>query len=228
LPKHHDFLHVPICTFSTSDKYSRTCPASALVADIDLYYICEMRVRTSFPHALYRSARLLIILPALVIASIFVAAAQTSDNRAKPVIVEYDEKSDTTKVTLNPIILVSRKQEELRLGAVASYRGKAQAQPTEVALVFLSLSAAGDNKYEFARKLTISADTQRFTCGEAQRSTQSQNGLFVESLVSVVSFDTFLKIVRSENVAMKLGITEIKLKSEQLMMLRAAASYMGE
>ncbi len=139
----------------------------------------------------------------LVISCIPLAAAPAQDPKVNPVSIEYDEKSDTTKVTLNPIVLVSRKQEELRLGAVATHRGKVQAKPTEMALVFISLSAAAGNKYESARKLTILADTQRFPCGEAQRSTQSQNGLFVESLMSIVSFETFLKIVRAENVVIE-------------------------
>jgi hypothetical protein len=198
------------------------------VADLDWYHIVEMRVRISSPRLCHKPVYLLCAVLTLFVTSMAQEPSQTSDTKVNPVNVEYDEKNDITKVTLNPIVLVSRKQEELRLGVVASHRGKAQAKPTEVALVFLSLSATPGNKYESARKLTILADTQRFACGEAQRSTQTQNGVFVESLASIVPFDTFLKIVRAQNVGLKLGFTEIKLKPEQLMMLRAAASYMGE
>ena len=154
-------------------------------------------------------------------------SAQTSEGQARAFSVEYDEKSDTTKVTLNPIILVSRRHEELRLGAFSAYPGKDRATPKEVALVFISLTSAPSTKYESARQLTIIADGERFKCGQTQRTTQSNKGVFMESLTAVVPFETFVKVARASDVTVKLGITEVKLNPKQVLMLRAAASYMG-
>lgn len=153
-------------------------------------------------------------------------SAQTSEGQARAFSVEYDEKSDTTKVTLNPIILVSRRHEELRLGAFSAYPGKARATPKEVALVFISLTSAPSTKYESAQ-LTIIAGGERFRCGQTQRTTQSNKGVFMESLTAVVPFETFVKVARASDVTVKLGITEVKLNPKQVLMLRAAASYMG-
>lgn len=154
-------------------------------------------------------------------------SAQTAEGQVRAFRVEYDDKTDTTKITLNPIILVSRRHEELRLGAFSAYQGKARATPKEVALVFISLTSAPSTKYESARQLTIIADAERFRCGQAQRTTQSEKGLFMESLMAVVTFETFVKVARASEVTVKLGITEVKLNPEQVLMLRAAASYMG-
>lgn len=148
------------------------------------------------------------------------------DNKSEVVRVEYDGDKDLTKITLNPMILVSRKFEELRLGAMTSYRGKVKIQPKEVALIFISLTTADANKYEAARRLTATADGQRLTLGEARWSKQAQNGLFVESMLAVIPFDTFLRISRAKELTMKLGFTEVKLSTDHITMLRAAASYM--
>lgn len=154
--------------------------------------------------------------------------AQTPEGQVRAIRVEYDEKSDTTRVTLNPIILVSRRHEELRLGAIASHPGKAPAKPKEVALVFISLTSAAADKYESARQLTITAGAERFKFGQTQRTTQSEKGLFMESLMTIVPFETFEKVAWAKEVTIKLGITEVKLTPDQVLMLRAAASYMGQ
>lgn len=184
-------------------------------------------------HSAIASPRLLTRAALLFVSPLFMfsmsaraSLAQTPEGQVSPVRIEYDEKSDTTKVMLNPIILVSKKHEELRLAAFSSHQGKAHAPPKEVALVFISLTAAAANKYESARKLTIIADGERFMCGETQRTTQSEKGLFIESLMSVVPFETFVKVARAKEVTVKLGFTEVKLKPEQVMLLREAASFM--
>lgn len=107
-----------------------------------------------------------ISLPFLITVSLSPVLAQ--DTRSDRVTVEYDERNDITRISLNPMILASRKFEELRLGAVASYKGKVKIQPKEVALIFISLSASDENKYETARKLTVLADGERLALGEAQ------------------------------------------------------------
>ncbi|CAN5761538.1 hypothetical protein BH20ACI3_BH20ACI3_25160 [soil metagenome] len=182
----------------------------------------------AFPHLLTRAALLLI--PPLIMCFISALASpgQTPEGQVSPIRVEYDEKSDTRRVTLNPIILVSRRHEELRLGAFSSHQGKVPLTPKEVALVFLSLTTAATNKYESARQLTITADENRFGCGETQRTTQTEKGLFMETLMTVVPFETFVKIAQAKEVKLKLGITEVKLEPEHVLMLRAAASYMGK
>ncbi|CAN5792709.1 hypothetical protein BH18ACI4_BH18ACI4_08280 [soil metagenome] len=188
-----------------------------------------VRVQSRIAFSLLTWAALLFI-PPLIIFSMSAPSsqAQTPEGQVSPIKVEYDEKSDTTRVTLNPIILVSRRHEELRLGAFSSHQGKARATPKEVGLVFLSLTTEATNKYESARQLTIIADEERLRCGETRRATQTEKGLFVESLMTVVPFETFVKVARAKEVTVKLGVTEVTLKPEQVLMLRAAASYMGQ
>jgi hypothetical protein len=156
------------------------------------------------------------------------AAAQAQETQGQSVKVNYDAQKDITQITLNPMILVSRKFEELRLGAMTSYKGKVKVEPKEVALIFVSLSAMDVNKYESTRQLTVVADGQRFPLGETQRSKQAQNGLFIESMAAIVPFDMFLRICRAKDVTMKLGLTTVKLSTQQITLLRAAASYMAQ
>lgn len=72
-------------------------------------------------------------------------------------------------VTLNPIILASRKLEELRIGAISGYPGKVKSKPKEVAPIFLSVSKTDENRYDVARKLLVTADERKFDWGETQR-----------------------------------------------------------
>jgi hypothetical protein len=150
------------------------------------------------------------------------------ETKGQLVKVEYLSDKDVTRITLNPFILVSRKHEELRLGAVAEYPGKTKALPREVALVFLSISATDMSKYESAHNLTVTADGQRLRLGETRVSKQEQNGLFVESMMIAVPMEEFLRICRSKQVTMKLGFTEVELSTPQMEILRLAASYMTE
>jgi hypothetical protein len=142
--------------------------------------------------------------------------------------VEYNEQKDFTQITLNPIILASRKHEELRLGAVTSYPGKVKVKPREVALLFISLSTSDTDKYESARMLTVTTNTQKFPLGETKRSKQAQNGLFVETMAAIVPMDIFLRICWSKEVTIRLGLTDVKLSPDQISLLRAAASYMTQ
>ncbi len=158
----------------------------------------------------------------------FSSSARRQETTPERVKVAYDEQKDLTQITLNPIILVSRKYEELRLGATTSYKGRVRVKPKEVALIFISLSASDVDKYESARKLKVVADGQQFALGETQRSKQAQQGLFIESMVAVVPSDIFFRICWAKEVRIKLGLTEVKLSTDQVTMLRAAASYMTQ
>ncbi len=166
---------------------------------------------------------------ALLIALIsFASARQAQETKAETVKVDYNEQKDITQITLNPIILASRKHEELRLGAVASHPGKLRVKPREVALLFISLSTSDTNKYESARMLTVITNAQRFPFGETKRSKQSQNGLFIETMAAIIPMDAFVRICWSKEVTVKLGLTEVKLSPDQIGLLRAASSYMTQ
>ena len=180
--------------------------------------------------ALVRAAHALLVisLSSFLAFVSFPSPGRAQDTRPQKVTMEYDEQKDITQITLNPIILASRKYEELRLGATASYKGKVRVQPKEVSLIFVSLSAADVDKYESARKLRVLADGQQFALGETQRAKQAQNGLFIESMVAIIPLDIFLRICWAKEVRMKLGLTEVKLSTEHITMLRAAASYMTQ
>jgi hypothetical protein len=181
----------------------------------------------SFRFALSGAVRRLVILSvALTALSGCASLGRAQDKGADWVKVQYDEQKDVTQITLNPFVLASRKLEELRLGVMASYKGRVRAQPKEVVLLFLSLSAADADKYETARRLTVLADGRTLGGGNVQRSKQTQNGLFVEALAAVVPFDTFQRICQAKEVTLKLGITEVKLSPAQIALLGIAADYM--
>jgi hypothetical protein len=151
-----------------------------------------------------------------------------AQDAASQIKTEYNSQKDITQITLNPIVLASRKLEQLQLGAVTGYPGKTKTQPREVALIFLSLSPLDTNKYESARKLSITADGEKVFAGPTQYSKQSQNGLFVESLTALIPFDAFLRLCRSKEASIKLGFTEVALSAKQIMLLQAFASYASE
>jgi len=139
---------------------------------------------------------------------------------------EYDESKDLTTITLNPLVLVSRRHEELRLGAVASYKGKGKGPPRAVTLIIISLSKFDSDRYATARKLTFTADGERLSLGQTQRTKQSQGGVFIESMAAEVPFDGFMKIARAKEVSLKLGLTEVRLPPEQITVMRAYAGYL--
>jgi hypothetical protein len=172
-----------------------------------------------------RRVSLALLMSVVLLNCPFIRAQEISPERVK---TEYDATKNITQITLNPMILVSRKFEELRLGATTSYNGKTRVRPKEIALIFFSLSATNADRYETARKLTITVEDQPFPLGETQRSKQTQNGVFIESMVTVVPTDFFLRISQAKEVTMKLGTTEVKLTSEQISILRVAASYMTQ
>lgn len=154
-----------------------------------------------------------------------VALAQVSGQLVR---TEYDASKDVTQIILNPIIIASRKLEELRLGAVSSYPGKVKAKPKEVALVFLSLSKTDENRYEVARKLVVVADARRFDWGETRRSKQSQDGLFIETMTATIPLDDFVFVSNAKQVKLKLGLTVVDLTAPQIKALRIMASYLTE
>jgi len=141
---------------------------------------------------------------------------------------EYDASKDLTQITLNPIILASKKFEELRLGAVTGYPGKVKSKPKEIALVFLSLSKTDENRYEASRKLSVVADERRFNWGETQRTKQQQNGLFMETMTTLVPIDDFLFIAKAKQLKLRLGLTEVELSAGQMSVLRLLAGYIVE
>ena len=141
---------------------------------------------------------------------------------------EYDSNKDVTQISLNPFVLATSKLEELRLGVVSGYKGKTKTVPTDCLLFFFSLTKTDQNKYDPARKLTITADDQRLELGETNRSKQAQNGVFVESMLINVKMEDFLRISRAKTVKIKLGITEVNLTPEQIKLLKLTASYLTE
>lgn len=154
------------------------------------------------------------------------ARAQSTEAAGK-VKVTYDQAQNVTRITLDPIILISRRHEELRLGVAAAHPGERRQTPAEVALVFVSLSATGDNRYENSRSLAVVADQERLALGETQRAATSQNSVAIETLSVAVPFDKFARIARAEKVQVKLGFTSLTLTPEQITSLRAAAAYMA-
>ncbi len=142
--------------------------------------------------------------------------------------IDYDAQKDQTRISLNPMVLISRKHEELRLGAVTGYPGKVKVAPREVVLVFVSLSGAEVDKYEASRKLTVIIGEQRLPMGEAKHSKQSEGNLFIEKMTISIPMELFLRMGRAKAVTLKLGFTEVPLTAAQLTILRAAGSYMTE
>jgi len=173
-------------------------------------------------------AEIFLVLALFITPPSLLSVSGAQETKQKLVTVEYDSAKDFTQITLNPFILVSRKQEELRLGAVAAYAGKVKTRPAEVNLIFLSLSTSDMTKYDVARKLSVTVDGQHLVLGEAEHAKQTQNGLFVETLKLAIPLDVFLRICRSKEVKLKVGVTEVPLLEQHMEILRIAASYMTE
>jgi hypothetical protein len=178
-----------------------------------------------FHNAIFKGSRLFVALCLLLSIKAVGSSAVLAQETRGPLKVEYNSQKDLTQITLDPFVLTSRKLEELRLGAVTGYPGKTKSQPKEVALIFLSLSPLESNKYEAARKLTITADGQRIVLGPMQYAKQSQNGLFIESMTTGIPFESFLRVCRSKEVRIKLGFAEVTLSPKQITLLQAFASY---
>ena len=94
--------------------------------------------------------------------------------------VEYDASKNFTQISLNPIVLASRRQEELRLAATTGYPGKTRTKPTEITLILFSLSHVDENNYGATHKLSAVADGHRFDWGETSHAKQATNGVFIE------------------------------------------------
>ena len=129
---------------------------------------------------------------------------------------------------MDPMVILGRKHEEIRLGVISSSKGRAAAKPKAVILAFVSLSLFNPDRYEPARKLTVLADSKRHPLGETQRSAQTHNGIYTESMLAAVPYETFLQIIYAKKIVVRLGTTEIGLTSDHITQLRAAASYMAQ
>jgi hypothetical protein len=165
---------------------------------------------------------------AVLIVQLICSVTLRAQDSGQLIKTEYDAKKDFTQLTLNPIILASRKFEELRPGAVTGYPGKVKSKPKSIALFFLSLSKTDENRYESARKVIVVADERRFDWGETQRSKQAQNGLFIETMTIAAPIDDFLFVTGAKQVKLKLGLTEVELTTDQMKLLRLLASYIVE
>ena len=173
-------------------------------------------------------SRFIVSIACLLLAPSIGLQMSVAQESAQLIKTEYDASKDLTQITLNPIILASKKLEELRMGAVTGSPGKVKSKPKEIALVFLSLSKTDENRYEASRRLSVVADERHFNWGETQRTKQQQNGLFMETMTVSVPIDDFLFITKAKPVKLRLGLTEVELGGEQMSVLRLLASYIVE
>jgi hypothetical protein len=102
------------------------------------------------------------LLCTIALAVVSVAQTPTPTPNEQLVKVEYDASKNFTQISLNPIVLASRKLEELRLAATSGYPGKTRTKPTEITLIIFSLSHTDENRYGATHKLSAVADGHRF------------------------------------------------------------------
>jgi hypothetical protein len=157
-----------------------------------------------------------------------VAQTPTPTPNEQLVKVEYDASKNFTQISLNPIVLASRKLEELRLAATSGYSGKTRSKPTEITLIFFSLSHTDEDRYGATHKLSAVADGHRFDWGETTHAKQASNGLFIEVMMANVPTDDFLAVSKAKAVRIKIGFAEVELSSAQINILRLTASYFTE
>jgi hypothetical protein len=174
------------------------------------------------------TSKFIVLLACLLLAQSIGSQMSLAQESIQLIKTEYDGSKDLTQITLNPIILASKKLEELRLGAVTGYPGKVKSKPKEIALIFLSLSKTDENRYEASRKLSVVADERHFNWGEVQRTKQAQGGLFLETMTTTIPMDDFLFVASAKQVRIKLGLTEVELGAAQLSALKLMASYVSE
>jgi hypothetical protein len=163
----------------------------------------------------------------LLLAVVSVAQTPTPTPNEQLIKVEYDASKNFTQISLNPIVLASRRMEELRLAATSGYPGKTRTKPTEITLILFSLSHTVENRYG---ALTNCCCRRRspLLIGEKQATQNRANGLFIEVMMANVPMDDFLAVSKSKTVKIKIGLAEVELSPEQINILRLTASYFTE
>jgi hypothetical protein len=179
-----------------------------------------------------------VLIAALVLLTISTALAQTNlppkgkYKHDKKIEASYDKFKDETTISLKslrPLPIIH----PVTLYIVPTFRfpGKTVSLPDHVSLWFYSTSK--DWQFLDYRQLLVVADGERFDFGEtarvqsnvdANRYTRHVN--VSETLGVMIPLNSFLKIINSKSVEIRLGQIEFKLAPDHLEALRDFASRM--
>jgi hypothetical protein len=136
--------------------------------------------------------------------------------------VFYFKNSDTTRVNVGVTLLGSHetvlREDFFSLGAFFSVPGPQVTPPRAVTLTLYSYTHGTDYRYKTDNQVTVLIDNKSLVSGRAHESFLAidPRGGVTESYFVSMSYHDFLKIVKSNIVALKFGNTRFDLKREHI------------
>jgi hypothetical protein len=136
--------------------------------------------------------------------------------------VFYFKSSDTSKVNVAVALLGSHetilREDYFSLGASFSVHGQKVTRPNAVILDLYSYTHGSGYRYKSDNQVTILIDDKPLVSGRAHESFLNidPRGGVTESYFVSMSYDDFVKILKSNVVALKFGNTRFDLKREHL------------
>jgi hypothetical protein len=173
--------------------------------------------------------RILLIALAAWLLTGFVCSAQSPPPMAATPVrkvgkaeVFYFKNSDTSKVNVGVTLLGSHetilREDYFSLGVSFSVHGQKVTRPNAVILDLYSYTHGTDYRYRNDNQVSISIDGKPLVSGRAHESFLAidPRGGVTESYFVSMSFDDFVKILKSNVVTLKFGNTPFDLKREHL------------
>jgi hypothetical protein len=136
--------------------------------------------------------------------------------------VFYFKNSDTSRVNVGVTLLGSpdtiRRDDNFSIRASFSVSGAKLTRPKAVGLTLYSYTNGSAYRYKNNNQVTIFLDNRPLVSGRAHESFLNidPRGSVTEYYFVSVSYDDFLKVIKSKVVALKFGSTRFELKQEQL------------
>jgi hypothetical protein len=136
--------------------------------------------------------------------------------------VFYFKNSDTSKVKVAVTLLGSHetilREDYFALGASFSVHGQKVTRPNAVILDLYSYTQGTDYRYRNDNQVTVLIDGEPMVSGRAHESFLAidPRGGVTESYFVSMSYDDFVRILKSNVVTLKFGNTRFDLKREHL------------
>ena len=136
--------------------------------------------------------------------------------------VFYFKNSDTSKVNVGVTLLGSYetmvREDFFSLGASFSVHGPKVTRPEVVRLTLYSYTHGSDYRYKNDNQVTIFVDNKALVSGPAREwfLTIDPRGGVTEYYTVSMSYENFLRIVKANVVALRMGKTQFDLKREHM------------
>ena len=138
---------------------------------------------------------------------------------------DYVALADQTLVKSQNIRVMRDKTGPIQMSAEFTSPGQRIVRPASVLLEFIS--SAKSQRYEPSTILTLVVDGEEISFNTTNRVLFIYRGGFVETMVTPLPYNTFLRVANSRAVHVKLGPTEFTLDEKAMEVLRDVASRTG-